>query len=413
MTGSEITASVAAANAENAARGSVVVFSLGPDGTTFEGPVDLEWDGPWSPTGAVTVSAFDGNGKPIDNGDASAVNTVRALRIEPTSATTAHYRLPIDHFSTWAMTMTAGNVRLDAVTIDATVGADGATLDIVVNGSLLNQPSFTCVSGDDRSLRAGTLVIASATFDQSAGCWSDTGRLRLNVRCAATGSTTIEGQLKAVVMGGDLRYFPSDVLDLVQRLARSLPPEYGFLTEAVPGIGLATFTFRQNVRCDDARLIVLPPAEAAQVEGAAMVPPTVPVVVDVVDVPTPPIPTPLTGPVAPVTVPRLPSATTSVPAGSSSTSSSAPSTSSTSTSPSSSVTTSTITTATSSSTSSSTSTSTTSSSTTSTLWDTGRWDHNEYGSCDWNNSGGCGIYLGDSPGVYRIGPLGDADTRFS
>lgn len=40
----------------------------------------------------------------------------------------------------------------------------------------------------------------------------------------------------------------------------------------------------------------------------------------------------------------------------------------------------------------------------------GTWSHNEYGSCDYNGSGGCGWYFGPTRGEYLLGPLGDPDA---
>ena len=84
---------------------SGVSFKLEPDGTKFKEPVLLQWDGPWDEANSYSLNAFSGDGAPIADSGSTISNSVLALQVEPTSKTTARYTLPIDHFSTWAVTI--------------------------------------------------------------------------------------------------------------------------------------------------------------------------------------------------------------------------------------------------------------------------------------------------------------------
>ena len=91
---------------------SGVSFKLEPDGTKFKEPVLLQWDGPWDAKNSYSLNALSGNGVPIADSGSTSTNSVLALQVEQTSATTAHYTLPIDHFSTWTVTIYRPEDRL-------------------------------------------------------------------------------------------------------------------------------------------------------------------------------------------------------------------------------------------------------------------------------------------------------------
>lgn len=80
-----------------------ITFVLGPDGSRFAAPVLLEWDGPWAPGASFALRATAGDGTPITDDGSSTANSLAALRVTPTSGSTAHYVLPVDHFSSWSV----------------------------------------------------------------------------------------------------------------------------------------------------------------------------------------------------------------------------------------------------------------------------------------------------------------------
>jgi hypothetical protein len=408
---------------------SVVSFALGPDGTRFDEPVVLEWDGPWAADAQLSLDVVQGDGTVVDDPGTSSVNSLSALSIEPTSDNTAHYRLPIDHFSTWQVTTTFESwgtpIRFTATADLPSQVVAGETTEVLVSVSSTEaqfQPG-TCASGlitatrnADASLRAPHGTGVSCSFGQA----TTEVVLTLDLTCSQAGTATVDAVVYGLVVADGLVRPTTSIsaTDYVRRLML----EYSY---RLGGSGAVRTAIVDNQELYRTALMVgapvtfdvtcVAPLTASSAAGSTTT--TVSGTTRPGSTTTAPsgTTTRTTGTATSTTTPiratttlaggpvSTAPASTTLPTTSSapSTTTTRPATTSTSTS-----------TSTTSAPSSSTTTSSTgpASSTTTSFtgpWGAeGMWAYNEYGSCNWNGSGGCGWYFGSSVGTYLLGPLG-------
>jgi hypothetical protein len=416
------------------AESSAIAFRLGPDGSEFEQPVTLEWDGPWSPDASFSLTAVHGDGTPVDTTERDDANSIAALQIEPTSDSTAHYTLPITHFSTWSVQASYfdGILRFEATaqdTLTATVGTT-TTVPITMHGS--NRVFMTAVGCLD-GVVVSTTGSVSAEFPDitcSAGLAGVSGSqvretLPLSITCAATGDATVTSSILAYVGvdpfwslrddGGPLdptttRWF---AVAMLRALATLTADDGGATQRQMNEAGgvLIRSPLVVHVACEEAAVAESAPSSTTDGLGTTTTSSTV------------------SGPTSTTRSTSTTSAgttggssTTSVAGGTNtatststsivvgsntSTSSSVPSSggtssaSSTSAPPSGTPSTMPPT----STTSTAATTATTAAPPTTIAWGpTGAWAYNEVGTCDWNGAGACGWYYSATPGTYILGP---------
>lgn len=392
-------------SAADAAAG--ITFELGPDGATFAAPVLLEWDGPWSPAAAYSLSAHHGDGTAVEDEGRTDANSIAALQVEPTSDSTARYTLPVDHFSTWNFAVV---VEIPGDLFGIFGGAEVPD-EITVGVPETVQMRVLAFAATSRPRRCAGAVVLGVTgplmadVDSSSPACSDTDIVRVpaTLTCTGDGAATASVALYALVVVTDPdertrpRLRTGELAALMLRSANDLvaltaDPASSRATLEHEGRGGALFrtTVEFSVRCVDADSSTIatssPTTDATSTTPSASGATTRPSTVA-----TTGSSTSVVAPVASTTTPTSAPAgvtTSAAPAsGTTTTSSPAPAT----TAPAASTTTST----------------TTSSTTTTTSWGPeGAWAYNEYGSCNYNGSGGCGWYFGATVGVYVLGPLG-------
>lgn len=403
---------------------SVIAFRLGPDGSEFEQPVSLEWDGQWSPEASFSLTAVHGDGTPVDTTERQDANSIAALQIEPTSDSTAHYTLPITHFSTWSVQASYfdGIVRFEATaqdTLTATVGTT-ATVPITMNGR--NSVSMTAVGCLDGFV-VSTTGSVSAAFPKitcSAGLAGVSGSrvretLPLSITCTAAGDATVTSSILAFVGVDPFWTLRDDGGPLDPTTTRSLAVAMlNALATLTDDDGGAT---QRQMNDSGGVLIRSPLVVHVACQDAAAAQSTAPTST------TEGLGTSTTSSTVsgPTSTTRSTSTTTATTAGGSSTTSAAGgantatststsivvgSNTSTSTSAPPTGTPSTMsTTSTASTASTMSTTSTTAPPPTTMAWGpTGAWAYNEYGTCDWNGAGACGWYYSSTPGTYTAGP---------
>lgn len=397
---------------------SAIAFDLGPDGSEFDRPVSLEWDGPWSPTASFSLMAMQGDGTPVDTSERDDVNSVGALRIEPTSETTAHYTLPITHFSVWVVTVSG---EVDVFDLEASFAlALTATVDspaIVPVTTRSMSDAGVNVIGCHRGAVVSTTGGVTASFP-SVDC-ADIERalangerqrpLTLSVTCTRAGAGTVTSSLDATISLVALQASASDpatdreaieeILDLVQRLL-SMTDIYDDSWDIDAPLGLtlrASFTL--EVTCEEPDVTTSEAPDDTPDPASSSTSTTAP---------APQAPTTTSRPTTASTTTTGGATTTSVGGGTSSATSTslggADTTSSSPSIPSSGATSSTAP-ATMPSTAATSTTATTAAPPSTPAWGPeGAWAYNEYGTCDWNGSGACGWYYSNTPGTYILGP---------
>lgn len=422
LTGDQITAEVLAFDNAEGDGTAGIAFRLSPGGTRFTMPVTIEWDGPWDPQGRLALQAFDDAGEPIPDEFSDRANSINALQIEPTGEDRAHYRLPVDHFSTWSVSMTGSgrnmtqHMSATATFPDALASGETVRVPVQVTGQAF---MATAICTKAAVLDVVGPIIASIPAGK-APCtregWGGDLSTDVELQCTATGATTVRGALYTMV---GISLYQSPLLDpnvefdrfrvSMLRAAAALddfstPSEtdlfpfgqYGalFITpfEATVQCGPAATEPTSSTGGGSASTTTATPngstgstgSTASTAEGhTATTNPADEASTTAAPGPTATVPTGTASTVAPVTAPP----STAMPIGSSSTVAVLPPSSTTPATvpppPSS------------------------SSTTTSTVWGApGEWAFNELGSCNWNGSGGCGWYFGSVEGSYTMGPMG-------
>jgi hypothetical protein len=385
----DITARVVAIEGEDG-DGAAISFVLGPDGAEFSEPVLLEWDGPWAPDADVVLSAATNDGKPIADEANATSNSAAALEVEPTSATTAHYTLPVDHFSVWTvyMSVVISGVELpftatgqtpqpiavdQPTTVNVTLGTEN-----FVGAQMCANAIVAALDGPVRAHFAARPAECVLVSDPNLGL-----QRLLTIECTSAGTGTVAVTLYGLVM------MNSETLD-ESRIAK--------LRALMFSTAFDLGGERSNVSFDDRQARTLGGMSAARVT-------------------------------LPVTCVKAASDTTTTSAPGLTTTTGARRTTTTEArntpgSTGAAVTTTTI--ATSPGTSAPTPTTsarppatapapttTTPAPPTTTWGPEGEWAFNDFDHCDWNGTGGCGWYYGDDPGEYWMGPIGCPGMRVS
>jgi hypothetical protein len=433
LSGDEITATVL--SMDSPADGVAgITFDLGPDGATFTEPVLLEWEGPWSASATLRLEATKGDGTPIPDTGSTEANSIAALRVEPTSPTTARYTLPVDHFSYWSV----------VVIMPFTTGSGSSILSMLADASLPREVTvgrretagvWTVLDTPDTSHVScihGYLTEVSgpavAAFPPAAACEFGEGSTRarmvsMSFSCNGPGAASVRASLYVFVTAA-LPTNPSERDLRVRMLQSANDLRRHVYVQAVTSAGAAV-----QSAIGDAGVLVLAPVvlNTTCVDDPAAVTSTT--AATTTSSPLVSVPAVDPAPTTATTVRPTGSTTTTVrPTGSTiavaSTTTTGVTTSTTSASATTSstaapgtTTTSTAGAATSTSSSSTTSTTMGSTGTTSgpatTVWgEPGTWAYNEMGSCNWNDTGGCGWYYSDTPGTYVLGPIGSAGARY-
>jgi hypothetical protein len=420
---------------------SGITFLLGPDGATFDEPVLLQWEGPWTPTSSISLVAHDGDGNLLPE-------PVTSVQVQPTSATTARFTLPVEHFSTWTVVIRAvdayGLFGLQTTyerTPTVTVGTPATVAFGLVAETSGAVPIVHCDAGFVTAVD-GPVEARFVVPGLPCAMAADGPPTQLTVTCSAAGSGTVEG-IVYVMQGADFSTMSGDQFS---------SPRQEDVTAAMRGL------VGQLVAADDGYRAPIMVAGSDHpigvlfgvpftVEATCVAPTGVPTSApSTTTTAAPTSPTTarnattttsatLTRPVRPRPRPRptVPSPTTSAPTSSPSTDTTRTTTSAattgtvtattrattttsaangtTTTSPAAATPTTGATTTTTASTTTAPAP-TTSTSAVPTPYSPGTWAFNEFGSCNWNGSGGCGWYHGDQPEEYRLGPVGSVGDRW-
>lgn len=439
MTADQLSAQVLSLDSPDDGLG-VITFKLGPDGAEFIQPVILEWDGPWSPEALFTLSAFAGDGTPLDDPGTARANSIAALSVtRAENGTSAHYRLPIDHFSVWMVSMQvdapAGMDPFRWTAFEIHAAADvpdtlemGTTRGVRVTITTNVASPIVCNVGSvDTQTISGPLVVSFE--DSCSPKWTEsatTSGLSLLLTCNGAGQAAADTTVRSLLLhpyqpltgsGEKMNQLSEDELRVYMLFSdnRLNAVDGGRANPILTGGGIgAMFAMPLKIRvnCTTATGTSGSEPQGSFTTTSAYAPPAAGSSATSSS-------SPLTGGSAPlpsssstslnvpgtVVFPGWPS--TSAPSTSIAPSTTAPSPSSpTSMSPTSMPPTSTPPTSI-----SSTTTTTLVLATTTTWGEYGTWAENEYGTCSYNNSGGCGWYYDSTPGSHRQGPLGGPGSR--
>lgn len=414
VSGDEITATVLSFDSE-VDGASAITFELGPDGAEFDEPVLLEWEGPWAPNAAYSLAAFHGDGTPVEDTGSTDANSIAALRVEPTSDTTARYTLPVDHFSTWSVFVyvfdSPGTVFFTQFSgptdFRGVVGEDAAAAVEVLAGGVetlrdVQRPFFRiCASGRVVS----TDGPVSASFDRSEPeCVQvydedfSVQNFGLTLRCSAAGAASVDVAAYSLVVternpAGYVESGPKKTAELKGMMLR-----YSFDLKQQTGGGasarISDGTYRGGMLAAQTTLSVT--CEEPQSTSTSSTTSTTTTTLDTTttnsstttttkpatttsttSIDTVPATPTTTGGTPSVTRPTTAPPTSAAPVTSAAPTTTAPPTSTPGTTP------------------------------PPTSWGpAGAWAYNEFGSCNYNDTGGCGWYFSRNPGTYTLGPIG-------
>jgi len=355
---------------------SAIAFVLGPDGAEFSEPVLLEWDGPWAPDFDFTLSATTGDGEPIADEQSPTSNSIVALRVEPTSETTAHYTLPIDHFSVWSVYMSTTLFGVDveftasAEKPEAVVVNQPTTVDVILTGETIigaeacGNGVIGSVDGPLRASFASKVAECAYTLGRKV-----TVHRPLAIECSSVGTGRVNATLYGLVL---FNFQELDATRVKQMRALMLRKSY----DLVQTPGGAKVQISDSAKGNFGGMFAA--SLSLSVTCVATAPATTTTVASSTSVPRP-------------TTSSLPDTTTT-------TTSAPPATTTPSTPP---------------VTSAPTTTTTTAPSPPTTWGVEGDWAFNDYDTCDWNGSGGCGWYFGSTHGEYLMGPIGCPGVRLA
>lgn len=416
ISGDDVTATVLSFDSE-VDGASAITFELGPDGAEFDEPVLLEWEGPWAPNAAYSLAAFHGDGTPVEDTGRTDANSIAALRVEPTSDTTARYTLPVDHFSSWTVSVSVFSgastrffTRFTGLSdVRGVVGEDIATtVELVAGGNefMRNVPRpFFRICASGRVVSADGPV--SASFDRSEPeCVQvfdedySSQDFGLTLRCSAAGAASVDIAAYSLVVTerNPARYAESGPTKTAELKAMML--RYSFDLQQEAGDGAAARindgTYRGGMFAAQTTLsVTCEEAPSTSTTTSTTTPDTVVPTTSSATTTTKPATTSSTPsgdsvPATPTTSAggtpsdTTPSPTSALPATSVAPTSTAPATSTPGTTPA------------------------------PESWGpAGAWAYNEFGSCDYNGTGGCGWYFSRNPGTYTLGPIGSPGATIS
>ncbi len=407
-----------------------VTFHLGPDGTTFRAPVTLEWEGPWTPDAQYMLDARAEDGTPLFDDLAEASAAIAGLTVESTSPTTARYRLPVTHFSSWTVTMRSSfygtplNLEAELGDVPTLNVGQKATVPLIAEVDSWLDGAVMCGYA---AMRAAPTGITADLDNGTANClvaeWWSARRISLELGCTAPASGTMYGTL-IVLAGFDwitlsagvdvskLRQFEEafvaaawTIEDGAQSSTVKIPTD-----RRVFGT-LFTAPFEAAVRCVEAPASTTSSSSPAGSSTTASS--TTASTASTTSTTAPRSTT--TAPRTSTTASPSPSSPTTTPAATTSTTAPPPQVSTTTAPPTTEA--STTTTAapptTAPTTTEAPTTTAAPTTTTTAAWgEAGTWSHNVTEGCDWNGSGECGWYFTATEGTYRLGPAGYPGARW-